>query len=331
MNFTSLKLASAFAAAIAFFACSDDNVSNPQNDSSAKNLGEGYRFSTPIKYDEAAGLLYQNTYSCFYHPSADIHVGTFAWEQDTLFEDNINSIKVEGDSLWIGPNPSYYDPDDYYYRYEDLAISNNHDGIYGTWKKTGCKRDIATKEIECGPYINSLSGIAVDLIITKDSNTVIYKIDRTAHENQFNNINIGHFISRLKYDMGSLTVDSLVAVGAIQVDSNIIRLNTQTFTLSDASHFDDTGMNYVNIYTSNGKSCTLQESLGFISKEQCLAGDEELLLSERDHGDEKSLYEDGPVNGFSYDNRDEFKNCMYSLLTQETIDFLNANAKYDEY
>lgn len=330
MNFTSLKLASAFAAAIAFCACSDDNVSNPQNDSPAKSYGDGYRITIPAKIDEASGLFYQNTYSCFYHPSADIHVGTFAWEQDTLFEDNINSIKVEGDSLWIGPNPSDYDPEDYYYRYEDLAISNNHDGIYGTWKKTGCKRDIATKEIECGPYINNLSGIAVDLIITKDSSTAIYRIDSTALDGRSKSINIGHFINYVKYDMGSLTEDSLVAIGAIQVDSNIIRLNTQTFTLSVASHFDDTGMNFVNIYTSNGKSCTRQESMGFISKELCLAGDEELLLSERDHGDEKSLYEDGPVNGFSYDNRDEFKNCMYGLLTQETIDFLNANAEYNE-
>ncbi|WP_407444804.1 hypothetical protein [Fibrobacter sp.] len=330
MKSSSLKLASAFAAAIAFCACSDDNVSNPQNDSPAKSYGDGYRITIPAKIDEASGLFYQNTYSCFYHPSADIHVGTFAWEQDTLFEDNINSIKVEGDSLWIGPNPSDYDPEDYYYRYEDLAISNNHDGIYGTWKKTGCKRDIATKEIECGPYINNLSGIAVDMIITKDSSTTIYKIDSTALDDSFKSINTGHFINYVKYDMGSLTKDSLVAAGAIQVESNIIKLNTQTFTLSDASHFDDTGMNYVNIYTSNGKSCTLEESMGFISKEQCLAGDEELLLSGRDHSDEKWLYEEGPINGFSYDNRPEFKNCMHSLLTQETIEFLNANAEYDE-
>lgn len=331
MNFTSHKLASAFAAAIAFCACSDDNVSNPQNDSSAKNFGEGYRFSTPIKYDEAAGLLYQNTYSCFYHPSADIHVGTFAWEQDTVFKDNINSIKVEGDSLWIGPNPSDYDPDDYYYRYEDLAISNNHDGIYGTWEKTGCKRDIATKEIECGPYINSLSGIAVDLIITTDSATSIFKIDTTVLGDKFKSLNIGSFIYKFSFEMGDLTEDSLVAIGAIQADSSTIKINTQTFTLSDESYFDDTGMNFANIVSSNGKSCTSRGSLGFVTKEQCLAGDKELLLSERDHSDERWLYEEGPITGFSTSNTAEFRKCMYSLLTQETIDFLNTNAKYDEY
>ncbi len=307
-----------------FVACGDDSSSGPDNSSNGNSsqlpTSSGYKYTTAIKVGD--GILVSQTHGCAYHS------GNFVWEEYTSDIDT-SSFKVEGDSLWIGPKPSDYDPDNSYYRYENLSLSNNHDGIYGTWKRTGCERDIATKEITCGPYINGLSGITVDLIITTDSATSIFKIDTTVLGDKFKSLNFGSFIYKFSFEMGDLTEDSLVAIGAIQADSSTIKINTQTFTLSDESYFDDTGMNFADIVSSNGKSCTSRGSLGFVSKEQCLAGDKELLLSERDHSDERWLYEEGPITGFSTSNTAEFRKCMYSLLTQETIDFLNANAHYE--
>lgn len=334
------KKFSILAVAAAFFASCGDSSSSPEEDvissssseekvESSSNTyipngdyGEGYKYTEAVKI-EGNLLVPNHPYTCAYHS------GNFVWEENTSKLDT-SSIKLEGDSLWIGPNPRLYDPEDPYYNTENLSISTDHDGYYGVWKSTGCKRNIETKEITCRPYIGNMSGIAQDMIITKDSVTTITKIDSSALDERFKRIDVGQFIAKLRYDMGDLTEDSLVAANFIQVENNTsIRLNTQTFTLSDASKFDATGMNYVSIYSSNGKSCAQKESMGMVSKEKCLEGDEELLLSGRDHSEDCWLYEEGPIKAFSINNRTEFKDCLYSLLTQETIDFLNANAKYE--
>ena len=169
-----------------FAACSDNNpTSGLDNTQSTKtstaDFGEGYTYAIPIKYDETTGRIYQGTYACNYHPDTK----TFAWEE---YPESLEpgSYKIVGDSLWMGPvtkqeaenedQQSFYDT---YFNYETLALSNNHDGIYGEWKVTGCRRNLGSTEIKCRKYIGGLSGIARTLNITKDTiyNTTTVDLD----------------------------------------------------------------------------------------------------------------------------------------------------------
>lgn len=315
------KFVFAFAVAAMFTACSDNPSSAEDNKSLGNSISaEGHKYTSAYRFTDNL-LIYP--WSCVYH-----HPGIFAWEETA---GDTSSYKIEGDSLWIGPSPSEYDPENHYNNRERLAISNNHDGLIGTWKMTDCERNISTQVIECDHFINGLNGIAFDMIFTQDSVTNITKLDSASLLERFKVIEPYRFVGQMfSFHIGNETADSLVQAKQIEVlDYENIRINNQLFTLTDLSHFDATGMNYVSVYTSDGKSCTKIESLGHVNKEQCLEGNEELLLSARDHSDEEYLYKEGPINVFIYNNNEEFKKCMYSLLTSETLEFLNANASYE--
>lgn len=315
---------------LALAACSDSNPSSATNNASnSYDFGEGYTYAIPYKYDESTGIAYQRTSACYYHPDSK----TFTWEEGTLALDS-NKITIVGDSLWMGPVTKYESENegeqefyDAYYNYETLVLSNNHDGIYGEWKVTGCRRDLGSTEIKCKKYIGGISGIARTLNITKDSiyNTTTVDLDNLI-QNEIKPANI--IRSNLGFDIAEATLSYMLAESIIKKDpmqqlKQSFSIGNQKFEEEFRFKFDKTGMNYITTLSSNGSTCTKTEHLGYITEKQCKEESAEFLLSARDKSDEKFYYEEGPVEGFSTDNRDEFNECAKQLPTKETRELLS--------
>lgn len=318
-------------------ACSEDNpTSGLDNTQTTKpstqaitDFGEGYTYAIPIKYDEATGRIYQGTYACNYHPDTK----TFAWEE---YPESLDpgTYKIVGDSLWMGPTEKEVsdDPDeqqflDVYHNYETLALSSDHNDIYGTWNVTGCKRNLGDTEIKCSKYIGGISGIIRTMKITKDSIYIITTVDSDNLDP--NDVNIGKIINRsFGYDIGDATIKQLMLEKTIKKESKdfltqSFTIGNQLFEVTSTPKFNAAGMNYITTMSSNGKTCTNTQRLGFINEKLCKEETAEFLLSARDKSDDQSYYKEGPVEGFSIDNSDEFNECARGLPTEDTKQLLS--------
>ena len=312
-----------------FVACGDDNSASATNTPDFYDSGEGYTYAIPYKYDESTGIAYQGTSACYYHPDSK----TFTWEEGATALDS-NKLTVVGDSLWMGPATKYVSENegekefyDVYYNYETLALSNNHDGIYGEWKVTGCRRDLGSTEIKCRKYIGGISGIARTLNITKDTvyNTTFVDLDNLV-QNEIKPANI--IRSNLGFDIAEATLSYMLIENIIKKDpmqqlKQSFSIGNQKFEEEFSFKFDKTGMSYITTLSSNGSTCTKIERLGYITEKQCKEESAEFLLSARDKSEEKFYYEDGPVEGFGIDNREEFNECAKKLPTEETRELLS--------
>ena len=317
-----------------FVACSDDNptsgLDNTQTTkTSTADFGEGYTYAIPIKYNETTGQIYQGTYACNYHSATK----TFAWEE---YPESLNpgTYKIVGDSLWMGPaekqvsdNPDEQEFLDLYRNYETLSLSNDHNDIYGTWKVTGCKRNLGDTEIKCTKYIGGLSGIARAMKITKDSVYITTTVNTDNLER--NNLNIGAILSRnFGFDIGDAIVKQLIIEKTIKTESKELlkqsfSIGNQLFEIVSTPKFDATGMNDISTISSNGKTCTNTQRLGFINEKLCKEESADFLLSARDKNEDELYYKEGPVEGFSIDNNDQFKECTKGLPTEETKQLLS--------
>lgn len=299
--------------------CGDDNSSSANDQQElGHDFGDGYVYAMPYRYDQASGIIYQGTFSCNYHADTK----TFAWEENPESIE-AKAIKIVGDSMWIGPTSKDIVEDSDYYNSETLALSTNHNGILGTWNVTGCKRKLGQTEIKCTEYIGSLSGIAKTLTFTEDSvyNKTVVDISSGTHPYKTNFDNI---INRYTgYNVGDLTVDSLIKANELeQLLDMKFRIHNQEFTEGGDARFDSTGMNYIRTMSSNEKTCTNIQTLGFITEKMCKEKSEDFLLSARDKSEERYYYENGPVSGFSVDNNEEYNECVKKLFTEETLNFL---------
>ncbi|MBO7104681.1 MAG: hypothetical protein J6W22_04295 [Fibrobacter sp.] len=310
---------------------SSSSKKNATNSSVNTDFGEGYTYAIAHRYDEATGIMYQRIETCNYHPSTR----TFAWEENAIPLDS-NRLTVIGDSMWIGPvekfvadDPNMQQSYDAYENRETLLLSTDHNGIYGKWTMTGCIRTYGETEFKCTSSIAHMRGIARTLTITTDSvyNTTV--VDLSSITGEINKLKLSQTLhNNLGFDIGDLYIDTLVETQVIKVISDTaFSIGSQTFTKGGSAKFDDTGMNFYETFSSNGKTCTKHEQLGLITKEQCLEGNADFLLSDR--GDEKDSYhyEEGPVEGFSLDNRDEYYECTQSLVTEETKNILSPHAR----
>ncbi len=312
-----------------FVACSEDNPTSGLDNSKpttqpTTDFGEGYTFAIPIKYDNATKRVYQGTYACNYHPDTK----TFAWEE---YPESLDpgSYKIVSDSLWMGPaekqvsdNPDEQEFLDLYRNYETLSLSNDHNDIYGTWKVTGCRRNLGDTEIKCSKYIGGISGIARTMKITKDSVFITTTVD-TDNLDQ-NDINISAILDRnFGYDIGDAIIKQLLIEKKIKKEpresfKQSFSIGNQLFEVVSTPKFDATGMNYITTMSSNGKTCTNTQRLGFINEKLCKEETAEFLLSARDKSDDQFYYKEGPVEGFSIDNNDEFYECTKGLPTEDT-------------
>lgn len=305
---------------------SKENTTNP---SVSIDFGEGYTYAMVYRYDETTGFIYQGLESCNYHAGTK----TFAWEENALALDT-NKITIVGDSMWTGPVKKMVsdDPDeqmfyDAYKNVETLSLSTEHNGIYGKWKATGCQRIIGETEIKCTASIGGLKGIARTITITQDS---VYNTTTIDPSNMTESkLRLGSILANyLDFDISDFHIDSLVEAQVIKVVSNKeFSVGSQTFVLDGSYKFDQTGMNFYETFSSNGKTCTKHEQLGAISKEQCLEGNADFLLSTRDSTEDALYYKDGPVNSFSTDNREEYYECIRSNVTGETKRILSSVAR----
>ena len=308
-------------------ACGDDNSSSANDPQKlGHDFGDGYVYAMPYRYDQAAGIIYQGTYSCNYHSDTK----TFIWEENPESVEP-KTIKIVGDSMWIGPTSEEIVEDPDYYSYETLALSTDHNGILGTWRVTDCIRKLDQTEIRCTGYIASLSGIARTLTFTEDSvyNTTVVDISAGSHPYK---TNFGNIIDRYSgYDVGDLTVDSLIKVKELeQLPDMKFRIHNQEFTEGGDARFDSTGMNYFRTMSSNGKTCTNIQTLGFVTEKMCKEKSVDFLLSARDKSEEVYYYADGPVSGFGVDNNEEYYECVKTLFTEETLNYLSQfNRVYD--
>ena len=313
-----------------FVACGDDNSASATNSSDSYDFGEGYTYAIPYKYDESTGIAYQGTSACYYHPDSK----TFTWEEGATALDS-NKLTVVGDSMWIGPVEKFVadDPNmqasyDAYENRETLLLSNDHNGIYGKWTMTGCKRTFGDTEFKCSSSIGGMRGIARTLNITKDSiyNTTVVDLSNITGKNNLNFSGI--LYNRLGFDIGDLYIDTLEETQVIKaISDTAFSIGSQTFTIGNSAKFDKTGMNFYETISSNGKTCTRYEQLGIITKEQCLEGNANFLLSDRGDENDSYHYKDGPVEGFSIDNREEFYECTKGLVTEETKNLLNPYSR----
>ena len=313
-----------------FVACGDDNSALATNSSDSYDFGEGYTYAIPYKYDESTGIAYQGTSACYYHPDSK----TFTWEEGATALDS-NKLTVVGDSMWIGPVKKFVadDPNmqasyDAYENRETLLLSNDHNGIYGKWTMTGCKRTFGETEFKCSSSIGGMRGIARTLNITKDSiyNTTVVDLSNITSKNNLNFSGI--LYNRLGFDIGDLYIDTLAQTQVIKaISDTAFSIGSQIFTIGNSAKFDKTGMNFYETISSNGKTCTRHEQLGIITKEQCLEGNADFLLSDRGDEDDSYHYEEGPVEGFSTDNREEFNECTKGLVTEKTKNLLNPYSR----
>lgn len=313
-----------------FVACGDDNSASATNSSDSYDFGEGYTYAIPYKYDESTGIAYQGTSACYYHPDSK----TFTWEEGATALDS-NKLTVVGDSMWMGPVEKFVadDPNmqasyDAYENRETLLLSNDHNDIYGKWTMTGCKRTFGETEFKCSSSIGGMRGIARTLNITKDSiyNTTVVDLSNITGKNNLNFSGI--LYNRLGFDIGDLYIDTLEETQVIKaISDTAFSIGSQTFTIGNSAKFDKTGMNYYETISSNGKTCTKIERLGYITENQCKEESAEFLLSARDKSEEKIYYKEGPVEGFSTDNREEFNECTKGLVTEETKNLLNPYSR----
>ena len=307
-------------------ACGNDNSSSAtdtasNNSSVSTDFGEGYTYAMAYRYDEATGIIYQGIESCNYHAGSK----TFAWEENAQALDS-NKVTIVEDSMWIGPVKKFVadDPNmqasyDAYENRETLLLSNDHNGIYGKWTMTGCKRTFGETEFKCSSSIGGMRGIARTLNITKDAiyNTTVVDLSNITGKDNLNFSGI--LYNRLGFDIGDLYIDTLEETQVIKaISDTAFSIGSQTFTIGGSAKFDKTGMNYYETISSNGSTCTKIERLGYITENQCKEESAEFLLSARDKSEEKIYYKEGPVEGFSTDNRDEYYECTKSLVTEET-------------
>lgn len=308
---------------------SSSSKKNATNSSVSIDFGEGYTYAIAHRYDEATGIMYQRIETCNYHPSTK----TFAWEENAIPLDS-NRLTVIGDSMWIGPvekfvadDPNMQQSYDAYENRETLLLSTDHNGIYGKWTMTGCIRTYGETEFKCTSSIARMRGIAKTITITTDSVYTTTVVDLSSITGEINKLKLSQTLhNNLGFDIGD--IDTLVETQVIKVISDTaFSIGSQTFTKGGSAKFDDTGMNFYETFSSNGKTCTKHEQLGLITKEQCLEGNADFLLSDRDDEKDSYHYEEGPVEGFSLDNRDEYYECTQSLVTEETKNILSPHAR----
>ena len=302
------------------------------NSSGSMDFGDGYTYASAHRYDEATGIIYVRLEACYYHADSK----TFAWEESTPPLDS-NRLTVIGDSMWLGPvekiiadAPSEQRFYDAYENRETLLLSNDHDGIYGKWTMTGCERTFGETEFKCTSSIGNMRGIARTITITSDSvyNTTVIDLGNTTDKNIRSDLS-QILYNNLGFDIGDLTIDSLIKAQTIKIFADTaFSIGSQTFTIGGSAKFDKNGMNYYETISSNGKTCTRHGQLGIISKEQCLEGNEDFLLSDRGDVDDSYHYEEGPVEGFNVDNRDEYYECTMVLVTEETKSILKPFARH---
>ena len=120
-----------------------------------------------------------------------------------------------------------------------------------------------------------------------------------------------------------ITIEKTIKTESKELLKQSFSIGNQLFEIVSTPKFDATGMNDISTISSNGKTCTNTQRLGFINEKLCKEESAEFLLSARDKSEDELYYKEGPVEGFSIDNNDQFKECTKGLPTEETKQLLS--------
>ena len=323
---------------------SDSDNSNDASSSSSVNsssvfnpndFGEGYTIATTYTYDEATGLLNMGTVTCNYHPDSK----TFTWGENNkpLFS---NKIKIVGDSLWIGPLERIVSEDaggqtfyDKYFNIDTLALSNNHNGIWGIWTVTKCTRVIGKTEINCTPEDEEPIEENKTLKFTSDSVYITKSLTNssTTTEILYSSYSM---LQELGFNFDPTESFALEKHGIIKFSSDeyfhkSFSIGDQSFERNNSVRYDPTGLNSSVTFSSNGKTCSNNIKAAFITKELCQESNEDFLLSERDKSSDQMYYEEGPVGFYMINSIDEYNDCVKGLASEETRNLLNQKFSID--
>lgn len=311
---------------------SDTNNPNDISSSSISTgeyLGDGYTFATTYTYDEATGLLNMGTVTCNYKPDSK----SFIWGENNnpLYK---NKIKIIGDSMWIGPLERRVSEDsigqawyDRYHNIDTLALSNDNNGIVGSWTITTCTRVIGKNEINCTPEFHDYVVDERALKFTPDSVyiTMRYKTLPVAYEKSFTSYAL---LQEMGFDFDPTMSELLKEHGFIKIYSDgyfykSFSLNDQPFERNFVIRADSTGMFYSLEYSSNEKKCLSSMHGAFITKEVCSEGNKDILLYKYDDENDNIYRDGGPLNFYATGHIDDRDQCRSKLVNEETRDMLN--------
>ena len=255
------------------------------------------------------GYTFSTTYSYYNSESK-----TFTWGENNK-PWNSNKIKIVGDSMWISPAQRKISDDssrqqfyDEIYNLDTLALSNDHNGLYGTWNMTKCTRIYGKTEVNCDSS-NEFAIYNRTLKFTQDSLYVTKTFEKGTLAKDDS-------IGNKETEQKRSTLYSFILL-------NTLGLMYEPYEYTKSIWLDSTGENLLEVFSSNGKTCSRQNKSAFITKNLCLEKDENFLLSARDKYIGPKRYDDGPVFIYDIDNQNEFYTCVRSLPTKETLDSLS--------
>ena len=308
---------------------SSSSTSNPTSSFASVDLGDGYTFATTYTYDEATGLLNMGTVTCNYQPDSK----SFIWGKNNnpLYK---NKIKITGDSMWIGPlerrvsedslDQAFYDR---YHNIDTLALSNDNNGIVGSWTITTCTRVIGKNEINCTPEFHDYVVDERALKFTPDSVYITrrYKTLPVAYENSFTSYAL---LQEMGFDFDPFVSGVLERNGVIKIYSDgyfykSFSLNDQPFERNFVIRADSTGIFYSLEYSSNEKKCLSSMHGAFITKEVCSEGNKDILLYKYDDENDNIYRDGGPLNFYATGHIDDRDQCRSKLVNEETRDLLS--------
>lgn len=310
---------------------SSSSVGYPTSSFASADLGEGYTFATTYTYDESTGLLNMGTVTCNYNPNSE----SFTWSENNnpLYK---NRIKITGDSMWIGPLERRVSEDSidqaWYDRFDNidtLALSNDNNGILGSWTVTTCTRVIGKTEINCSQDAHDYIEDHKAFRFTPDSVyiTMMFKEtqipDVQLTDEELENIRAltsYSLLQELGFSFDPTMSYFLEKDGIIKIYSNgyfhtSFSINNQPFERNLIIRLDSAGMYTSLEFSSNEKKCQMSGNRAFITKELCLEGNKDILLS---NFDEYGNQDGGPLGFYSIGFADDHDKCLKELVDEET-------------
>lgn len=324
---------------------SSSSFGNPTSSFASADLGNGYTFATTYTYVESTGLLNMGTVTCNYSPNSE----SFTWGENnnSLYK---NRIKIIGDSMWIGPHERRVSEDsieqawyDRYNNIDTLALSNDNNGILGSWTVTTCTRVIGKTEINCSQDAHDYIEDHKAFRFTPDSVyiTMMFKEtqipDVQLTDEELENIRALTSYSLLQ-ELGFsfdptmsyfLEKDGIIKIYSDGYFHKSFSINNQPFERNFIMRLDSAGMYSSLAFSSNEKKCETYANKAFITKQLCLEGNKDILLSNiSEHS--RQTYKDGvPLGFYVTHSADDYNKCLKELVNEETrtlLDQLPHNA-----
>jgi hypothetical protein len=122
-----------------------------------------------------------------------------------------------------------------------------------------------------------------------------------------------------------LEKDGIIKIYSYGYFHTSFSINNQPFERNLIIRLDSAGMFYSLTYSSNEKKCQTSGNRAFITKELCLEGNKDILLS---NFDEYRNQDGGPLGFYATRYADDYENCLKELVDEETRTMLEQLPHY---